>query len=71
VFLEAARRLGGDPRHAAGIEDSHNGILAARAAGLRVLAIPNHEFPPGEEALGEADAVLASLDELTPAVVAG
>jgi HAD superfamily hydrolase (TIGR01509 family) len=71
VFLEAARRLGVDPSAAAGIEDSHNGILAARAAGLRVIAIPNREFPPGDDALAAADAVLGSLDELTPAVVAG
>jgi HAD superfamily hydrolase (TIGR01509 family) len=71
VFLEAARRIGVDPGDAAGVEDSHNGILAARAAGLRVVAIPNHEFPPGEEALRAADAVLGSLGELTPAVVDG
>jgi HAD superfamily hydrolase (TIGR01509 family) len=72
VFLEAANRLGVDPRDAAGIEDSHNGILAARAADLgRVIAIPNHEFPPGAEALRAADVVLGSLDELTPAVVEG
>ena len=52
VFLEAARRLGVEPgRRAPAIEDSHNGILAARAAGLRVIAIPNHEFPPGADAL--------------------
>ena len=70
VFLEAARRLGTDPGEAAGIEDSHNGILAARAADLgRVIAIPNHEFPPGAEALGAADIVLGSLDELSPAVI--
>ena len=69
VFLEAARRLGVDPAEAAGVEDSHNGILAARAAGLRVIAIPNHEFPPGAEALAAADVVLGSLDELDPAVV--
>jgi HAD superfamily hydrolase (TIGR01509 family) len=69
VFLEAARRIRVDPHDAAGVEDSHNGILAAKAAGLRVIAIPNHEFPPGEEALLQADAVLGSLDELTPAVV--
>ena len=66
VFLEAARRIGVEPADGAGIEDSHNGILAARAAGLRVIAIPNHEFPPGEEALAAADVVLGSLDELTP-----
>ena len=71
VFLEAARRLGVDPAAAAGVEDSHNGILAAKAAGLRTIAIPNHEFPPGEEALARADVVLGGLDELTPDVVAG
>jgi HAD superfamily hydrolase (TIGR01509 family) len=69
VFLEAAAMLGVEPVDAAGIEDSHNGILAARAAGLRVIAIPNHEFPPGDDALAAADAVLGSLDELTPDVV--
>jgi beta-phosphoglucomutase-like phosphatase (HAD superfamily) len=69
VFLEALRRLGVPPAEAAGIEDSHNGILAARAAGLRVIAVPNHEFPPGPDALAAADVVLGSLDELTPEVV--
>jgi HAD superfamily hydrolase (TIGR01509 family) len=69
VFLEAARRIGVDPGDAAGVEDSHNGIVAARAAGLRVIAIPNHEFPPGDEALAAADVVLGSLDELTPAAI--
>jgi len=71
VFLEAARRLGVDPADAAGVEDSHNGILAARAAGLRVVAVPNREFPPAPDALAEADVVLDSLDELSPAVIAG
>ena len=71
MFLERPRRLGVDPANAAGIEDSHNGILAARAAAMRVIAIPNHEFPPGEDALESADVVLESLYELTPAVVEG
>jgi HAD superfamily hydrolase (TIGR01509 family) len=65
VYVEAARRLGVDPRRAAAIEDSHNGIRSARAAGMRVVAIPNPHFPPGD-ALDEADVVLSSLDELTP-----
>ena len=69
VFLEAARRIGVDPADGAGVEDSHNGILAARAAGLRVIAIPNHEFPPGADALAAADVVLGSLDELTPGAI--
>jgi HAD superfamily hydrolase (TIGR01509 family) len=69
VYLEAARRLGVDPTRCAAIEDSHNGIRAARAAGMRTIAIPNPRFPPGDEALAEADGVLASLDELTPPAV--
>ena len=69
VFLEALRRLGVDAGEAAGVEDSHNGILAARAAGVRVIAVPNAEFPPGPEALAAADVVLKSLDGLTPEVV--
>jgi HAD superfamily hydrolase (TIGR01509 family) len=65
VYLEAARRLGVDPERAAAIEDSHNGIRSAKAAGMRVLAIPNSHFPPDAEALADADVVLGSLAELT------
>ena len=41
VYLEAARRLGVDPAHAVAIEDSGPGVAAARAAGMRVVAIPH------------------------------
>jgi HAD superfamily hydrolase (TIGR01509 family) len=71
VYLEAARRLGVEPRGAAAVEDSQAGIGAARAAGMRVVAIPNRSFRPSEEAVASADVVLNSLDELTPAAVAG
>jgi HAD superfamily hydrolase (TIGR01509 family) len=69
VFLEAARRLGVEPERAAAIEDSHNGILSARAAGMTVLALPNPEFPPADDALDRAQLVLATLDELTAETV--
>jgi HAD superfamily hydrolase (TIGR01509 family) len=69
VYLEAARRLGVDPSRCAAIEDSHNGIRSAKAAGMRVLAIPNPSYPPDEAALAEADVVLGSLAELTVAAV--
>jgi HAD superfamily hydrolase (TIGR01509 family) len=69
VYLEAARRLGVEPARAAAVEDSHNGIRAAKAAGLRTLALPNPVFPPGPEALAEADLVLPSLADLTPAAI--
>ena len=71
VYLEAARRLGVDASRCAAVEDSHNGILSAKAAGMRVIAIPNLHFPPGEDALAEADVVLLSVSELTPTVVEG
>jgi len=71
VYLEAARRLGADPERSAAVEDSSSGILSARAAGMRVVAIPNMRFPPGEEALAAADVVIPSIGELTPDVVEG
>jgi len=71
VFLEAARRLGVEPTHCAAVEDSENGILAAKAAGMRTIAIPNPHYPPHEDALVAADVVLASIEELTPAAVEG
>jgi HAD superfamily hydrolase (TIGR01509 family) len=69
VYLEAARRLDVSPTEAAAIEDSHNGIVSAKAAGMRVLAIPNRRFPPGEDALAQADVVLRSPAELTTEAV--
>lgn len=69
VYLEACRRLGAEPARSVAVEDSHAGIASAKAAGMRVIAIPNPSFPPGEEALGQADLVLRSLKELTPEAV--
>ena len=71
VYLEAARRLGTEPSCCTAVEDSHGGIRSAKAAGMRVLAIPNPTYPPDEESLAQADVVLRSLAELTPAAVAG
>jgi HAD superfamily hydrolase (TIGR01509 family) len=66
IYLEAARRLGVDPARSAAVEDSTNGLRAAAAAGMRVVALPNREFPPTNDALALAAAVLGSLEELTP-----
>jgi HAD superfamily hydrolase (TIGR01509 family) len=69
VYLAAARRLDVEPHRAAAIEDSHGGIRSARAAAMRVIAIPNPSYPPDEEALALADVTLPSIDELTSKVV--
>jgi HAD superfamily hydrolase (TIGR01509 family) len=64
VYLEAARRLGVDPARCGAVEDSHNGIRSAKAAGMRVVAVPNPHYPPDDEALALADVVVASIGEL-------
>jgi HAD superfamily hydrolase (TIGR01509 family) len=69
VYLEAARRLGVASTRCVAIEDSQNGILSAAAAGMPVVAIPNREFPPGQEAIAAAACTLSSIDELTPEVI--
>ena len=69
VYLEAAGRLGIAPGRCTAVEDSHGGIRSAKGAGMRVVAIPNPSYPPGDEALALADVTIASLDELTVDVV--
>jgi HAD superfamily hydrolase (TIGR01509 family) len=41
LFLEAARRLDVRPRDCLVIEDSHNGMRAAKEAGMQVWVVPN------------------------------
>ena len=69
VYLEAASRLGVEPAASVAIEDSTNGIRSADRAGMRVIAVPNRDFPPEPEALALATRVLDSLTELTPELV--
>jgi HAD superfamily hydrolase (TIGR01509 family) len=69
VYLEAARRLGVPPGRCTAVEDSENGIRSAKAAGMRVVAIPNPQYPPAEDALAAADVVLPAVAALTPAAV--
>jgi beta-phosphoglucomutase-like phosphatase (HAD superfamily) len=66
VFVEAARRLGMAPSRCGAVEDSENGIRAAKAAGMRTIAIPNPQYPPAEDALELADVVLATIEDLAP-----
>jgi HAD superfamily hydrolase (TIGR01509 family) len=69
VYLEAAHRLRIDPSRCAAVEDSTNGLRAAAAAGMDVIAYPNTRFPPAPEALGLADRVIGTLDELRPKLI--
>lgn len=45
IFLEAARRLGAEPRECLAFEDAPNGAEAALAAGMTVIAVPGPHAP--------------------------
>jgi HAD superfamily hydrolase (TIGR01509 family) len=70
VYFEAARRLGVSPNRCLAVEDSSNGIRAAAAAGLTVIAIPNPTFPPSSDALALAAATVGSLREVQTELLA-
>ena len=69
VYLEAARRLGCDPAGCLVVEDSMNGVLAAKAAGMTVVLVPNHSVPPAAGTADLADLVLERLADLDPSAV--
>lgn len=56
IFLLAAQRLGVVPAACVVVEDAVAGVRAARAAGMRVIALATPEVPP--QALGEADRII-------------
>jgi HAD superfamily hydrolase (TIGR01509 family) len=59
TYLDACAALTVEPREAIAVEDSPHGVRAARAAGLRVVAVPN--TVTAQMDLGEADLVVDSL----------
>jgi HAD superfamily hydrolase (TIGR01509 family) len=69
VYLEAARRLGVDPARCVAVEDSSNGLRAASAAGMAVVAVPMRAFPPTPDALALAAVTVDGIAEVTPEVV--
>jgi HAD superfamily hydrolase (TIGR01509 family) len=70
VYLEAASRLRVDAARCAAVEDSTDGLRAAHAAGMRVIATPNRAFPPDADAVALADVVVTGLADVSPALVA-
>jgi HAD superfamily hydrolase (TIGR01509 family) len=64
VYLEAARKLGRQARDCLAVEDSSNGLRAAAAAGMTVVAIPSSGYPPADDALAQASFIARDLDEV-------
>lgn len=69
VYLLAAERLGVEPTTCLVVEDSYNGVLAAKAAGMTVVLVPNVSIPPAAGTAELADLVLDRLEDLDPAAV--
>ena len=66
VFLTAASKLGADPRRCLVWEDAPAGVLAAKAASMACIAVPE-QGEEGQAAFGLADLVLGSLLEMNDA----
>lgn len=66
LYLEALERLGVTADEAIAFEDSPNGVLAAKAAGIFCVAIPNEVTRELGLAEAGADIVLDSLADLPP-----
>ena len=66
VYLETARRLHLDPFNCLALEDSFHGLIAAKAARMMTIAVPEDA---DDKRFGAADVVLGSLSELNDEVL--
>ena len=64
IFLLAAQELDVDPSRCVVIEDSPAGIVAAHAAGMQAIAVPDPAMDHSR--FDDADLILGSLTELSP-----
>jgi beta-phosphoglucomutase family hydrolase len=62
IFLYAAKRVGVQPEDCIVIEDSENGIEAAKSAGMKCIGFKN--VNSGKQDLSSADMVIDSLSEV-------
>ncbi|EAP2724429.1 hexitol phosphatase HxpB [Salmonella enterica subsp. enterica serovar Newport] len=70
VYLDCAAKLGVDPLTCVALEDSVNGLIAAKAARMRAIVVPAEENQP-DPRFALANVKLNSLTELTAAHLLG
>jgi len=68
IFLFVAEKLGVSPGECVVLEDAEKGILAAHAAGMKSIAVPNEFTKDNDFTL--ATKVVQSLHEITPELLA-
>ncbi|XP_065036690.1 bifunctional riboflavin kinase/FMN phosphatase-like [Musa acuminata AAA Group] len=64
IFVEAAKRMNADPSNCLVLEDSLPGVMAGKAAGMVVIAVPS--IPKQGGLYSSADEVINSLLDLHP-----
>jgi len=69
VYLEVARQIGVPAASCVAVEDSSNGLRAAAAAQMSVIAVPNPHYAPDPDALALAAATVSVVGEVTPDLV--
>ncbi len=62
VYLRACADLGAEPARSVALEDSVHGVAAAKAAGMRAVAVPSHITSTHD--MAQADLVVESLEHL-------
>jgi mannitol-1-/sugar-/sorbitol-6-/2-deoxyglucose-6-phosphatase len=65
VYLSTAKKLGAAPENCLAFEDSVNGVLSAKAARMKCIAVPEPEFFE-DKRYGIADIILNTLEDFTP-----
>ena len=63
VYMLCSQHLNIDPKNCIAIEDSVNGIISAKAAGMKVIAVPEHQLK-NDPRFSIADVKLNSLEEI-------
>lgn len=69
IFLKTAERLGVAAVDCLVLEDSFTGVLAAKAARMTCIAVP-FDYPDQEARFVIADAIIGSLEGVTPQLLA-
>ncbi len=67
IFLRAAQLIRSEPKECIVIEDSKNGVAAAKAAGMKCIGFKNPDS--GDQDLTSADIVIRSFGELNVGLI--